>query len=392
MVFTRVTCCLFPALVFSLLLLLGTPTTCYSQLAPIQFYEDHQALRQSPWLAKDTAPPTYPDKRPLDFSKRETHKLENLSVTSLTEIVRNLEPRATEKRNGMAHKLQEEEPAYFQTNEWRVQIGTSLGMALDHLRWTIPHPGGTPNILSELTFRNIYSVIGRVDFQVAKAPWSLDAEASYGLIFEGEVRDDDFALDDRFGLFSRSENDATDHDLQSAAVFVGYDVHQVHNAKVRLLLGGRIYRQRLRFTNGNQVVPDFGPFPGLNSDYKASWFGPVVGAGIDAAIPWTSLYAHGYATFNPAWYWGWGSWNLREDLKHDPSFTHRGFGYGTTVLLKIAKYYGPLELHLGGRFLLYYAKDGTDNFRFANGEVLTRPFNEVITFSIALFFGASYVW
>lgn len=297
-----------------------------------------------------------------------------------------------DKGSVLAPTLDSENPYPFMPNAWQVKIGTSIGIALDHLRWTIASPTGTPNILSELTFRDMYSVIGRVDLQVAKAPWSLDAEASYGLIFEGNVRDDDFAFDDRTGLFSRSENDGTDHDLQSAALLVGYDVHQVHNAKIRVLVGGRVYRQRLRITNGNQIFPATGSFPGLNSDYKATWFGPVFGAGIDAAIPWTSLHAHGHATFNPAWYWGEANWNLRRDFQHDPSFTHQAFGYGSTMLLKIAKYYGPLELHAGGRFLLYYADEGADTTFFADDSESKIPLNEVITYSIALFFGASFVW
>ncbi len=329
---------------------------------------------------------------PFNFSSQGTYKTDDWPKITIAHQAETLEPVSHDEHNVLANTLDSERPYPFQSNKWQVKIGTSIGLALDHLRWTIANTTGAPNILSELIFRDIYSVVGRLDTQITKAPWSLDAEASYGLIFEGEVQDDDFALDDRQGLFSRSISDSTDHDLQSAALLLGYDIHESPNAKLRLLIGGRVYRQRLRMTNLEQITPSLGKLPGLNSTYTATWFGPVVGAGVDAAIPWTSLFAHGHITFNPAWYWGQANWNLRSDFQQGPSFTHQAFGYGVSTLLQIVKIFGPVKLHAGGRFLLYYAEDGTDTTFFSNGNVISTNLNEVISYSLALFLGAVYTW
>jgi len=397
-----------PTLAFFLTFLLGIQTSCASQSLSAPIHEGTPAF-QTPvrpralWHPPRATAASWPLKfqsskvgrKETPFSNADQGRRDTENGPGVLFIGLNSpeESDSSLEQEGIANTPDSVTPFPFLTDEWRVRIGTSIGLALDHLRWTIASPTGTPNILSELTFRDIYSVVGRLDLQVAKAPWSLDAQMGYGLIFEGNVRDDDFAFDDRTGLFSRSENDGTDHDLQSAVLLFGYDVHRLHNAKLRIVVGGRAYRQRFRITNGNQIFPPSGSFPNLNSTYTATWFGPVIGAGVDAAIPWTSFFAHGHMTFNPAWYWAEANWNLRSDFQQDPSFTHRAFGYGVTTLLKISRRLGPVDVHGGGRFLFYYADGGKDTTFFSNGKVVYHiPINEVISYSLALFLGASYAW
>ena len=267
------------------------------------------------------------------------------------------------------------------------KFGAAVGYGWDRLTWNIAGPGGNPNVLSELVFEEIESVVSRLDYQVAGRKWSLDAELTYGTITDGKYRDDDFLLSNRQAMFSRSEGSIDDHDLQGGALMVGYALARTERRVIRLLVGGRVYRQRLRMTNGTQIVPSTGGFAGLNSTYTATWYGPAFGAALDSRIGQSNFAVHLDGTGMAAWYDGEGTWNLRSDFQQNPSFKHDATGWGLTTTGKLSYFLGPAELYAGARFLYFAAYDGDDTTFFSNGNVSTIPLNEVETQSLLGFLG-----
>lgn len=273
-----------------------------------------------------------------------------------------------------------------------LRLGAGVGYGYDSLRWTIAGPAGLPNVLSELDYEDLESVVGRVDLQAAGETWSVDGEVTYGLIRNGQFRDDDFALSNRAGLFSRSTGSVDDHDLQGAALMVGYALARTDASTVRLLVGGRVYRQRLRMTDGVQQVPDTGGFANLNSSYTATWYGPAVGVSFSRrfASRHFGFYADGAAM--RLWYDGRGKWNLRSDFRQNPSFEHDAKGWGLATNMRLSYFLGPGEIFLGGRFLYLAAFDGDDTTFFSDGTQTTIPFNEVEARSLLGYAGIALNW
>jgi len=68
-------------------------------------------------------------------------------------------------------------------------------------------------------------------------------------------------------------------------------------------------------TDGVQIIPASGPFPGLASSYDAQWIGPWLGAEalIEAERGWSIMANFEY---HLADYSASANWNLRTDLAH----------------------------------------------------------------------------
>ena len=272
------------------------------------------------------------------------------------------------------------------------KIGVAAGYGVDSLRWNIAGRGGVPNVLSELVFEDIESSVGRLDLQVAGQSWSLDGEVTYGLIINGRHRDDDFFLNNRQLIFSRSEGSIDDHDLQGAALMIGYAFAKTQRTIIRLLVGGRVYRQRLRLTDGTQIIPPLGNFANLNSIYTSTWYGLAFGVSLDSRLGKTNFGLHIDATGMPLWYDGEGRWNLRSDFQQNPSFVHDATGWGLHTMAKLSYFLGPAELYVGGRYLYFTASDGNDTTFFSDGTEITIPLNEVVTESMLGFAGIGFNW
>lgn len=283
-------------------------------------------------------------------------------------------------------------PSVASAEELSFRVGAGVGYGFDTLRWNIAGPAGLPNVLSELDYENIESVVGRVDLQAAGDTWSIDGEVTYGLIRNGQFTDDDFALNNRAGLFSQSTGSVDDHDLQGAALMLGYALTDSDALTVRLLLGGRIYRQRLRMNNGVQEVPALGGFADLNSTYTATWYGPALGFSVMRRFPTSNFGLSVDGTGMPLWYDGQGKWNLRSDFQQDPSFKHKARGWGLTTDVKLSYFLGPGEIYVGARYLYFAAFDGNDTTFFSDGTQFTIPFNEAEAQSVLGYAGLALNW
>lgn len=212
-------------------------------------------------------------------------------------------------------------------DEWSVQGGISYRR--DQLDWNISGPNGHPNILSELEWKglDIWQFEGQTDILICQHFYGW-AQADYGWIVGGENRDSDYWGPNRTEEFCRSISRADRGHVYDGSMAIGYQFYQDDQSWILTpLIGYSGHAQHLTIINGEVVLQAshsdwIGSIYGLNSSYKAYWYGPWVGIRM------------GYAPYNECWtveagyeyhkvcYGGHGHWNLRVDMPD-------GFGHHT---------------------------------------------------------------
>lgn len=237
----------------------------------------------------------------------------------------------------------QEVPAAAATAGYQSSASLRSGYRQDRLNWSIAAPGGSPNILSELTWDrlDIAEVAGDVRWSDSSKLY-LRGGANFGWITGRQCRDSDYYGDNRTLEFSRSYSKAGGS-VWDATLGAGYrfdlpltrDGGRLH---LMPLAGYSAHAQDVQMTDGEQVVSDFGftmplgPFPGLNSSYDALWHGPWLGLDMEL----TSGKRHTLlASFEYHWvnYKAEADWNLRGDFQHPVSYRHTADGEGIVASL-----------------------------------------------------------
>lgn len=231
-------------------------------------------------------------------------------------------------------------------------ITLDAGFRRDNLDWNIAGYQNSPNVLSELTWRdlNIFQVKGELAGSNHEGNY-FRANFGYGWVLSGENQDSDYAGDNRSLEFSRSINGVDGSTVWDLSVGLGQEIPFGAKAQHRLIpqMGMSYHSQNLRMTDGKQVLwnqdnallidPDFlpqplGPFPGLRSSYDATWAGFWLG--MDALLDQkeSGVFRLRAEYHWKAWYSAKANWNLRTDFSHPVSFEHEAEGSG--VLLALA--------------------------------------------------------
>lgn len=278
-------------------------------------------------------------------------------------------------------------------------VDTEAGYRVDGLDWNIAgnSDGSNPNILSELTWKNLemFQVRGKVKTDLDGN--YLRGYFSYGWITDGENQDSDYDGDDRTGEFSRSNNNSDSGAAWDASAGVGFD-HDYNTGsalKFYPVLGYSYHRQNLRITDGYQTVatsgrtPVLGPFNGLKSTYEARWYGPW--AGMDFSYKRQDLSLGAGMEFHLVRYYADANWNLRSDFAHPKSFEHEATGAGFVFDLG-AEYAITKNWGIEGSFDVKRFKtgEGTDRTFFSNGTTAETKLNEVNWKSYAMMMGLRY--
>ena len=233
----------------------------------------------------------------------------------------------------------------------KTDVSLMLGYRQDSLDWNIQASTG-PNILSELTWRDLKTYQLRGDFiSVNTRNIYFRGMASYGWVQSGENQDSDYAGNNRTLEFSRSVNDVDGSRVMDFKGGVGFqfplgDSNQHYF--VPLIIGLSYQNQHLKMTDGRQEVsnlanaliydpnivslPPLGQISGLNSSYDATWLG--VWLGYDFLF---NLKDRGTVTLrlehHRSNYRAKANWNLRDDFDHPVSFEHEANGRGLVLEL-----------------------------------------------------------
>ena len=241
------------------------------------------------------------------------------------------------------------------TADGRSEVTFMAGYRQDSLDWNINGAGNpvgsSPNILSELTWRdlNIFQLRGEVSAAKVDGIY-FRGSAGYGWVLNGENQDSDYAGDNRILEFSRSINGVDGSRVMDFKGGLGVEFSFGAGKKHRFapLLGYSYHALQMNMKDGNQVVFDLanlqvldpsatgtiplGSFPGLNSSYDATWSGAWVGADFLLDLEHRgSVYLH----LESHWpkYSAKANWNLRDQFAHPVSFEHDANGRGWVLEL-----------------------------------------------------------
>jgi Protochlamydia outer membrane protein len=290
----------------------------------------------------------------------------------------------------------------------------TAGFRSDQLEWNISgdRGGNNPNILSELAWKDIETFQLRSNgwIELDKIPYLRKqsvflANLSIGKILDGDVRDSDYADDNRTNEWSRSVNSADSGfviDL-SGAWGPRLEIEQIKGLVLTPVVGYGFNVQALSMTDGVQVVSEpsltpsrfdnphpMGPIPGLDSSYTAYWYGPWLGLNasyqfnnkIDLTV---GFEYHIVELFAQA------DWNLRPEFDHPVSFEHEADGTGI-----VWNFQGEYSVDdrwsvlLSGQIQRWKTESGIDRTYLADGTVGLSRLNGVEWESYELVSGIQY--
>ena len=276
----------------------------------------------------------------------------------------------------------------------------SAGYRQDDLDWSIAgnSDGENPNILSELTWDDIDSY--QVSLQGSMV-WpdriAVRGYVNYGWIFDGDNQDSDYLGDNRTLEFSRSNNKTDDDDLWDVSLAIGYPFRfgQMVLGTLTPLLGYSYHEQNLNITDGNQTIPDLGPFPGLDSSYETEWYGPWIGFDLRFKARDITAFAHRFETyFSYEYHWfdyeAEADWNLRDDFAHPKSFEHDADGNGWKIGTGFnVWFHRNWALNFNFDYHDWSTDGGRDKVFFSDGGTAETKLNEVNWTSYAVSLGVS---
>lgn len=273
----------------------------------------------------------------------------------------------------------------------------SAGLRNDNLRWSISGPvtiGGvsnTPDILSELEWKNMRSYYSKMTLKGDDRRFALKLSFGYGKSFEGKVRDSDYFYSGREGEFSRIVSDTTGSRSYDYLAALGYKYDIAQRYLFLFFLGYEQNMQKLRITNGNIEIPqNLASISGLDSRYETIWKSVFVGGDFQFRPTSSSELLMGYY-YHWLDYEGKGYWNLREDLSQNPSFKHTGKGSGYRLNLDYNYYFSDnWGVNLKGEYRDFKIKDGDDLTYFSDGSSSVTKLNEVKWNLYELMVGVSY--
>lgn len=280
----------------------------------------------------------------------------------------------------------------------RFDLDLAAGYRVDQLDWNIAGDinGGSPNILSELTWEDLesyqVSARGKVVMVNPRFPFGgmLRGTFSYGDIYSGTNQDSDYLGDGRTYEFSRSNNLADDGNVWDASVGGGVVFsNRSRTFSIAPVVGFSYHEQNLTIHDGYQTlndpastpagvsVPPVGPVAGLDSTYDAEWRSGWLGVDIDY-IPAPFFDLHATAEFHSGKFEAEADWNLRTDLEHPRSFRHTAedaVGFVAGIGMRAG---GPrLFFTVDFQYQKWQAEDGEDRTYLSDGSIGVTRLNEV---------------
>lgn len=211
------------------------------------------------------------------------------------------------------------------------EIWLGAGYRYDNLEWSISGSDDTPDIMSELTWKNLQMAeisVGAKGELFCVGAYRVNAD--YAWILSGKNRDSDYAGDHKTIEYSRSYADASKGEAWDLKIGIGRTFKLFCDTlTITPLTGYAQMEQHLKMYDGHQEIDliynTHGHFKGLNSSYNTRWESPWVGVDL-AYDPIECLSIFGSFEAHFPYYKAKGHWNLRTDFVGD--FIHKGNGRG----------------------------------------------------------------
>jgi hypothetical protein len=304
-----------------------------------------------------------------------------------------------------------QEPEHYNDSpEFQFDYYIEGGYRQDDLDWTIAAPSGSPDVVSELQWKDVESAMFETGVDITYADhWHAEGKFAYGQIVDGSNQDSDYDQDNRQGEFSRSYSVTDDGATIEVSGGLGYHFD----------IGGKKFAPRLRLTpkvgyafhtqqfddsnavqaisNNNNAfkveMPPLGNFGngGLNKTYEATWYGPW--GGLETQLFLTDRFSlQGSIEYHWADFEGTGDWKLRDDLAHPKSFVQEAEGDGIVASAGGRYRINPAwTVSLSADYQKWKANNnGTNAFYFSNGTASETRFNGVNWDSYGFNLGMAY--
>jgi hypothetical protein len=280
-----------------------------------------------------------------------------------------------------------------------IDIGLGYLFSTSNSSWGISFPDRNGRSRSVLEFKGITSGMPIVflDINHPQSCASLSLQFGKGQGFNGEGTDSDYLPSSRQ---FRSQFDLSEEtafwiaDIQTTFAFASKP-----RWVLKPFIGWEHFEENITMTNGRWMIVNgqeaFSSIAGLDSRYNFNWNAfrlgakgeMELGASQPGIIPFR-LKTH-LAIFPYMHYTGFGVWNLRNDLKKDPSFSHEVDKFGLLGIDgAISLAYQPLkflEIEGGARLSYFYVQDGTDTAYFSDNTVAEANLDEAKALQIGFF-------
>lgn len=270
---------------------------------------------------------------------------------------------------------------------YELEFNTGVGNARGTLSWNISGGENGPNILSELTYRDVnFRQFTMSSTLKMKRGWlanhDLMVSFSTGTANEGTVQDSDYDGDNRTQEYSRSLSSAVDSKMQDINLGLARRIRLDSYQTLRPMLGYTHKTQNMLMTEGVQTINTdnptaIGPFRGtLKSTYDTQWDSLWLGLG------WNLETRHHQLGLSARYEWlnyaAVADWNLRSDFAHPKSFEQSATGNGFGLNLDYAfKFNQTLSLWINWQQRSWNTDPGQDTVYFADGSRGTTQLNEV---------------
>jgi hypothetical protein len=275
------------------------------------------------------------------------------------------------------------------TKRWSWSPSLYLSQARSDFNWSIASNGrgdATPNILSELTYRDLQSTHWHLDntfnYNVnGQWSWTNQVKLATGVIDSGQVQDSDYDSDHRQNEYSRSYSYPKGSVLRDVILASGLQRQLSPHWQGSGLIGVSQHRQAFSKTNGEQVLatqnrtPSVGKFGGLSSSYAADW--QSIWLGIGASWQSQGHQLTWQVEQHLSNFYAEANWNLRSDFAHPKSFDQLATGQAQVLSMRYQKVMNPrLNLLINWQTEHWHTDAGIDTVYFANGGKATTRLNE----------------
>lgn len=231
----------------------------------------------------------------------------------------------------------------------------SLVAASDDDRFAIasdPTGTATPNILSELQWNDVESwrLTGNLRLAAGRH-FRIIGDLGIGLTTDGSGTASDYLGDDRTNEYSRVVSTADGKADLDATLAFGWEwrknfsvplwrigksdksVALASDMGITPLVGYSYARRNVEFSDGVQLVPPSGSFPGLAGHYEPEWHGPMVGVEGDFRIAKRLFFYGGYRAWLAVEHSAEAAWPIREAVLRPEDFSNQADGNGSEFIV-----------------------------------------------------------
>ncbi len=263
---------------------------------------------------------------------------------------------------------------FAQQRKQLVEVAFYGGYASADLNWSIAgnSVGESPNILSEVKWRNIGGPIAQINLNINLTQrWFLVGEFAKCFVKSGTSTDSDYNQDGRQSRTYYAELRSDEGDFNDFSALVGYQFLDRSKVKLSALAGYNESNENLFLLNKTGVAPGE---KSLRSTYQTSWKEPLLAVATNYSTPkLNALLTVAYSQLN---YSAKADWNLIDAFKHPVSFTHDAKGFNVKTVFGVSYHLNKqLAIQLEGNYSKAQTGTGIDRLYLESGSTQVTQFN-----------------